>query len=30
MREHAIKEDVKLMPQWIQRLLNETIKETEV
>ena len=27
MREHAIKEDVKLMPQWIQRLLKEIIKE---
>lgn len=29
MREHAIKEDIKLMPQWIQRLLNEIIKEVE-
>ena len=30
MKEHAIKDDLKLMPQWIQRLLNEIIKEVEV
>ena len=29
MKEHAIKEDIKLMPQWIQRLLNEIIEEVE-
>ena len=27
VKEHAINEDIKLMPQWIQRLLNEIIKE---
>ena len=27
MKEHDISEDIKLMPQWIQRLLNEIIKE---
>ncbi len=27
MKEHTINEDIKLMPQWIQRLLNEIIKE---
>ncbi len=27
VKEHAIDEDIKLMPQWIQRLLNEIIKE---
>lgn len=30
MKEHAINEDVKMMPQWIQRLLNEIIKEVEL
>ena len=29
MKEHSIKDDLKLMPQWIQRLLNEIIKEAE-
>lgn len=29
VKEHAINEDIKLMPQWIQRLLNEIIKEVE-
>ena len=29
IKEHAIKEDIKLMPQWIQRLLNEIIEEVE-
>ena len=29
VKEHAIDEDIKLMPQWIQRLLNEIIKEVE-
>lgn len=26
-REHDIKDDLKLMPQWIQKLLNELMKE---
>ena len=30
MKEHAVNEDIKLMPQWIQRLLNEIIKEVEL
>ena len=30
MKEHAVNEDIKLMPQWIQRLLNEIIKEAEL
>lgn len=30
VKEHAINEDIKLMPQWIQRLLNEIIKEVEL
>lgn len=30
MKEHAISEDIKLMPQWIQRLLNDIIKEVEL
>ena len=29
MKEHVISEDIKLMPQWIQRLLNDIIKEVE-
>ena len=29
VKEHAISEDIKLMPQWIQRLLNDIIKEVE-
>ena len=29
MKEHAVNEDIKLMPQWIQRLLNEIIREEE-
>ena len=28
-REHDIKDDLKLMPQWIQKLLNELIKNSE-
>ena len=30
MKEYAVNEDIKLMPQWIQRLLNEIIKEVEL
>ena len=30
MKEHVVNEDIKLMPQWIQRLLNEIIKEVEL
>lgn len=29
VKEHNIKEDLKLMPKWIQKLLNELIKEDE-
>lgn len=29
MKEHDIKDDLKMMPQWIQRLLNDFIKEEE-
>lgn len=29
VKEHDISEDIKLMPQWIQRLLNEIIREEE-
>ena len=29
VKEHDISEDIKMMPQWIQRLLNEIIKEIE-
>ena len=28
--DHDIKDDLKLMPQWIQRLLNGIVKEVEL